>query len=60
MFLKILQNSQKNIFAGVSFLTKLLAGNLKLAEAASGDSLQNKVFLKILPISPEKTCVGVY
>ena len=60
MFLKILQNSQKNIFAGVSFLTKLLAGNLKLAEVAAGDSLQNKVFLKILQISPEKTCVGVY
>ena len=60
MFLKILQNSQKNIFTGVSFLTKLLAGNLKLAEAAAGDSLQNKVFLKILQISPEKTCFGVY
>ena len=60
MFPKILQNSQKNIFAGVSFLTKLLAGNLKLAEVAAGDSLQNKVFLKILQISPEKTCVGVY
>ena len=60
MFLKILQNSQKNIFAGVSFLTKLLAVNLKLAEAAARDSLQNKVFLKIFQISPEKTCVGVY
>ena len=30
IFLKILQNSQKNIFAGVSFLIKLQAGNLKL------------------------------
>ena len=39
MFLKILQNSQKNIFAGVSFLTNLQAGNLKLAEAAAGDGV---------------------
>ena len=30
MFLKILQNSQINIFASVSFLLKLQAGNLKL------------------------------
>ena len=30
---------RKNIFAGVSFLTKLQAGNLKPAEAAAGDSL---------------------
>ena len=29
MFSNILQNSQKNIFAGVSFLIKLQAGNLK-------------------------------
>ena len=29
MFWKILQNSQKNIYAGVSFLIKLQAGNLK-------------------------------
>ena len=37
--LKILQNSQKNIFAAVSFLTRLQAGNLKLAGAATGDVL---------------------
>ena len=37
--LKILQNSQKNIFAGVSFLIKLQAGNLELPEAATGDVL---------------------
>ena len=36
MFLKILQYSQENIFAGFSFLTKLQAGNHKLAEAAAG------------------------
>ena len=48
MFLKILRNSQKNIFAGVSFLIKLQAGNLKLSEAATGDVLLNNVFLKIL------------
>ena len=39
MSLKILQNSQKNIFAVVSFLIKLQAGNLKLSEAATGDAL---------------------
>ena len=37
--LKILQNSQKNVFAGVPFLIKLQAGNLKLSEAAVGDVL---------------------
>ena len=39
MILKILQNSQKNIFAGVSFLIKLKAKNLKLTEVASKDGL---------------------
>ena len=39
MFLKFLQNSQKNIFSGVSFLIKLQAGNLKPSEAATGDVL---------------------
>ena len=39
MFLKILQNSQKNIFAVVSFIMKLQAGNLKLSGAATGDVL---------------------
>ena len=39
MFLKILQNSQKNIFVRVSFLMKLQARNLKLSEAAAGDVL---------------------
>ena len=39
MFLKILKNSQKNIFAGVSFLIKLQAGNLKLSEATTGDDI---------------------
>ena len=37
MLLKILQNSQKNIFTGISFLTKLQAGSLKLSGAATGD-----------------------
>ena len=59
MFLKILQNSQKNIFAGVSSLIKLQGGNLKLSEAATGDVLYNKVFLKISQMSQEKTFVGV-
>ena len=46
MFLKILQISQKNVFAGVPFLIKLQAGNLKLPEAATGNVLLKKVFLK--------------
>ena len=40
MFLKILQNSQKNIFAGISFIIKLQAGILKLSEIAAGDDVQ--------------------
>ena len=48
MFLKILQISQKNVFAGVPFLIKLQAGNLKLSEAATGNVLLTKVFLKML------------
>ena len=39
IILNILQNSQKNIYAGVSFLIKLQAGNLKMSEAATGDLL---------------------
>ena len=38
-FLKVLQNSQIKIFAGVSFLIKLQAGILKLSEAATADVL---------------------
>ena len=39
MSLKILQNSQKNIFPVVSFIMKLQAGKLKLSGAATGDAL---------------------
>ena len=39
MFLKILQNLQKNDFAGVSFLIKLQGAGLKLPEAATGNFL---------------------
>ena len=39
MSLKILQNSQKEIFAVVSFIMKLQSGNLKLSGAATGDVL---------------------
>ena len=39
MFLKISQNSQINIFAGVSFLIKFQAENPKLSEAPTGDVL---------------------
>ena len=44
MSLKILQNSQKNIFAVVSFIMKLQAGKVKLSGATTGDVLYNKVF----------------
>ena len=43
MFLKCLQNSQKNIFAGISFLIKSQAGNLKLSEAATGQPMVSKI-----------------
>ena len=46
MFLKILQNLKKNIFAGVSFLIKLQTGNLKLSEAATGGSSVKQGVLK--------------
>ena len=39
IFLKILRNSQKNIFAGVSFYIKLQVGRLKLSEAVTEDVL---------------------
>ena len=39
MFLKSLQNSQKNIFSRFSFLIKLRAGKLKPSEAATGNNL---------------------
>ena len=39
MFLKILQISQKNVFAGVPFFKKFAGGNLKLSEAATGNVL---------------------
>ena len=42
--LKNFANSQKNIFARISFLIKLQAGNLKLSEAATGDVLQIRCF----------------
>ena len=38
--------SQKDVFAGVPFLIKLQAGNLKLSEAATGDVLLKKGVLK--------------
>ena len=51
IILKILQISPKNVFAGVLVLIKLQAGNLKLSEAANGNVLLKKVFLK--------RCIGV-
>ena len=59
MLSKILQNSQKNSFPGVSFLLKLQDENLKSSETATRDVLKNKVLLKISQISQEITCVGV-
>ena len=35
--IKILKNSQKNIFVGISFVIKLQAGNLRLSEVTTGD-----------------------
>ena len=35
--IKILKNSQKNTFAGISFVIKLQAGNLRLSEVTTGD-----------------------
>ena len=51
MFLEILQNSQKIIFARISFLIKLQGGNLKLSETSTGDAQYDKMFLKILQVS---------
>ena len=58
-FLKTFQNSQKNIFARISFVIKLQAANslfgnsLKLSETATGVVQYNKVFLKVSQISQE-------
>ena len=48
--LKNLQNSQQNIFSGVTFLIKLQAGNLQPSEAATGDGLQLKKSIYFLSI----------
>ena len=45
---KSLQNSQKNIFARISFLIKLQARNLKLSESATGDPVETKVESSLL------------
>ena len=50
MFLKNLQNSQQNIFSGVTFLIKLQAENLQPSEAATGDGLQLKKSIYFLSI----------
>ena len=57
--LKILQDLQNKIFAEVPFLIEVQAGKLKLSETAAGDVLQKKMFLKILQILQENTCVRV-
>ena len=60
---KVLKNFSKfaeKIFAGISFLIKLQAGNLKLSEADTGNVLQKKMFLKISQIPRENTCAAVY
>ena len=56
MVLKNLQNSQKSIFAIISFLIKLQAGNLKMSESATGDAVENEVGSSL----PEQFCkIGV-
>ena len=68
MFLKILQISHKNVFAGVPFLIKLQAGNLKLSDAATGNVLLKKVLLKkrtgvsepaVHTFSTQNRCFGI-
>ena len=46
VLIKVLQNSQENLFAGVPFLIKLQARNLKMSEASTGDVLLKKGVLK--------------
>ena len=46
IFLKILQISQKNVFAGVPFLINLQAGNLKQSDPATGKCPVKKDVLK--------------
>ena len=60
MFLKILQISQKIVFAGVPFIIKLQAGNLKLSEAATGSVLLKKVFLKNTGVSEPAVHIFLY
>ena len=63
MFLKTLQNSQKNVFAGVPFLMKLQAGNLKLSSSYWRCSVKKvfckKMFLKVLQNSQKNVFAGV-
>ena len=49
-----LPNSEKNIFAGISFLIKL-----QVAKAVTGGVLLEKVFLEILQNSQENTFARV-
>ena len=52
---------RKNIFVGVSFLTKLHTGNLKSTEAAAGDSLENNMVLEFLQILLGKNmCLSLF
>ena len=55
IFLQILQNLQKNIFSGFSFLIKLQAGNLKLSEVVMGNA-----FFSFLQISEVRCLKSVY
>ena len=54
MFLKFCKIHRKTSFAESFFWIKKQTGNLKLSEAATGDVLLNKTFLKILLILQEK------
>ena len=52
-FVKFAEN---NIFAGVSLLTKLQAGNLNLAEAAAGDVLKQGVLKNLSNFAGKNLC----
>ena len=58
MFLRTLQNSQKNILAGI-FVNKVAGSKPETVRNSDWRCSVKKVFLKISQVSQEKICVGV-